>query len=41
VASTQPAPPPDRSGRFALAAMAAGTVAMLVWLITTLALAAF
>jgi hypothetical protein len=41
VASTQPAPPPDRSGRIALAAMTLGTVVMLVWLITTLALAAF
>ena len=41
VASTQPAPPPDRSGRLALAAMAVGTVTMLVWLIATLAVAAF
>jgi hypothetical protein len=41
VASTHPAPPPDRSGRFALAAMTLGTVVMLVWLIASLAFAAF
>jgi hypothetical protein len=41
VASTQPAPPHDRSGRVALAAMTLGTVIMLVWLIASLAFAAF
>lgn len=41
MASTQPVPPPDRSGRFALAAMTLGTVIMLVWLIASLAVTAF
>jgi hypothetical protein len=41
VASTQPAPPADRTGRLALLALTAGGVVMLVWLIATLALSAF
>ncbi len=41
MASTQPAPPADRSGRFALLTLTVGGVAMLVWLVANLALAAF
>jgi len=41
VASTQPAPPADRTGRFALLTLTVGGVSMLVWLIANLTLAAF
>jgi hypothetical protein len=41
VASTQPAPPADRTGRLALVTLTAGGMVMLVWLIATLTAAAF
>lgn len=41
VASTRPAPRPDRTSRMSLAALTAGGVLMLLWLIASLAQAAF
>jgi hypothetical protein len=41
VASTQPAPPHDRVHRFGLVALTVATVAMFVWLVASLAQAAF
>jgi hypothetical protein len=41
VASTRPAPRPDRTSRLGLAALTLATVATLVWLVASLALSAF
>jgi hypothetical protein len=41
VASTQPAPPVDRAHRLGLAALTLGTLAVFVWLVASLASAAF
>jgi hypothetical protein len=41
VASTRPAPRPDRTSRLSLAALTLGGMAVLLWLIASLAQAAF
>jgi hypothetical protein len=41
VATTRPAPRPDRSSRFALVALTLAGTTMLLWLVASLALAAF
>ncbi|HUP84900.1 MAG TPA: hypothetical protein VM143_04445 [Acidimicrobiales bacterium] len=41
MASTQPAPPAGRGHRLVLAALTLATVAMFVWLVASLATAAF